>query len=136
MGVASMPLLVEILVGRLGVRNALRIASAFVATLVLCALVWRPTYQRDVTAQPRSGRLARVGRFFNYSIWTNAEYALWSAAMVLSAIGRLVPVMYMVRRPFCVAVVDRVGDCWCCVYKSGGFNSGGDFVMLQSIFIC
>ena len=95
-----MPLLVQTLVQQLGLRSAIRISCVAFGSLVLCGLVWKPTYLRDVSVMPHGVGYRRclrhLGRFFNYSVWTNADYALWTIAMVLSASGRLVPAMFLV----------------------------------------
>ena len=107
MGVACMPLLVEVMARRLGVRSTLQIMGVFVAALFPCALVWTPTYRRDLVAKAsdtdrRRPLMSRIDRFLNCSIWTNEDYVMWAVAMAVSAIGRLVPAMYLVRRLWCV----------------------------------
>ncbi|XP_078001531.1 monocarboxylate transporter 10-like [Glandiceps talaboti] len=105
-GIFSMafPLLLELMVGKLGLWITIGVISGFVFILIPIAATYRPLIPRRTAIQaPESNsthetscvRLAR--RYLNIEIWRNKRYVIWCIAIPIAMLGHFVKFVHLVN---------------------------------------
>lgn len=96
------------LLSHLGLRWTLRVLSLIIATLFLCALIWKPRFKSkhseldhylhsDETLSGKcEGCVKWTSKFLNFSIWRNKGYRIWVIGLPVAFIGYFVPFVHLV----------------------------------------
>ena len=78
---------------RLGVSNTFLIVAGIFGVIILCGACFRPVKAKYRVAVPRS-------QFFDWTIFSNKAYLVWTLALALFQLGYFVPFVHLVRKSF------------------------------------
>ncbi|XP_011051927.1 PREDICTED: monocarboxylate transporter 10 isoform X1 [Acromyrmex echinatior] len=92
-----LPSLMEVLILRLGLEGTLRSLAVLTATIMACAILFKPiplTSQGDKSHKIKSLR-NHMKEFVNVSIWKKKRYVVWAVSIPLALFGYFVPYVHI-----------------------------------------
>ncbi|XP_018356533.1 PREDICTED: monocarboxylate transporter 10 isoform X1 [Trachymyrmex septentrionalis] len=92
-----LPSLMEVLILRLGLEGTLRSLAVLTATIMACAILFKPiplTSQGDKSHKTKSLR-NHMKEFVNVSIWKKKRYVVWAVSIPLALFGYFVPYVHI-----------------------------------------
>ncbi|XP_036147224.1 monocarboxylate transporter 10 [Monomorium pharaonis] len=93
-----LPSLMEFLLRRLGLEGTLRSLAILTATIMACAILFKPIPlilpQRNESYETKSIR-KRLKEFVNVSIWKKKRYVVWASSIPLALFGYFVPYVHI-----------------------------------------
>ncbi|ELT95892.1 hypothetical protein CAPTEDRAFT_176101 [Capitella teleta] len=102
---AVLSLTLRHLLDGIGLRWTMRVQSLVLATLLICALIWKPQFETKHTeldhylSSNKSGKCNGfykwLSKFLNFSIWKNRGYCIWVTGLPIAFIGYFIPFVHL-----------------------------------------
>jgi MCP family monocarboxylic acid transporter-like MFS transporter 10 len=104
-GTLTMGPFVQLLLSRLGLSNGLRAIAAMLTVLILCGATFRPVPVTCSDTCNEGAKQRKRKKFFDWEIFKNKGYVVWSACHSIYMLGYFVPFVHLVSqllffRPF------------------------------------
>lgn len=97
---AILPLALDYLIKKSGLRVTLICMSAILSFIILCAFVYKPLHPPPPPQRTKPGR-SQVNTFMrtiiNVDIWKKKRYIIWALSIPLALFGYFVPYVHMVK---------------------------------------
>ncbi|XP_061750092.1 monocarboxylate transporter 10 [Nerophis ophidion] len=99
----TLPYVLSLLLGRLGLQNTMRVLCILMFVLMLAGLTYRPL----LPAKPRTARgfCPPISQVFNVNIWKSVGYRIWAFGIPAALYGYFVPYVHLMKH-----VVERFGE--------------------------
>ncbi|KAL0116712.1 hypothetical protein PUN28_009964 [Cardiocondyla obscurior] len=93
-----LPSLMEFLLRRLGLEGTLRSLAVLTATIMACAILFKPiplTVPQGGISQDQKSIRKRLKEFVNVSIWKKKRYVVWASSIPIALFGYFVPYVHI-----------------------------------------
>ena len=95
LGTLSMGPLVQLLLSKFGVSNFFRAIAMILTLLILCGATFRPL--PDIYKESEDDiRFRKRKKFFDWEVFKNKGYVVWSACLSIFVLGYFVPFVHLV----------------------------------------
>ncbi|MFT7802931.1 monocarboxylate transporter 10 [Arapaima gigas] len=92
-----LPLVLRMLLERVGLANTLRVLCIFVFILMLAGFTYKPLLPKDTVSSKTSRRCPPLNKVFNVKIWKSVGYRIWAFGIPAALYGYFVPYVHLVK---------------------------------------